>query len=140
MASNSFLVTLVCVFSFCGEPIEVLQSTWQQSVYGQRGLGGNIEYSIELVAAKSSKKLIFQNIVVDGTPLDVKIQNTSNEIVGEFSKGDTLRVFASLPLSSEDLKKEKGKAHRQADLHYRYKRDYSKRSLRFYRELGNNYK
>lgn len=140
MAEKGFLTVLICIFSFCGQPFEIVSSTSQEYIAGRKESGGGIKFKIELVALKSSRKLSFDNLYVDGKELKLKIQNREKKFITAFSKGDTLLLSSTLILSTDELQEMPSKVPEEVILNYHFKKNESVAFIEPKRLESNNYK
>ena len=103
MVEKSFLTFLVCLFSYCGQPFDVVSSSVQIFQAGRVESGGGINYELVIVAKKSSKKLHFESLELKGEKLLMKMHKTNNNFIEEFHRGDTIILKATKKLSSEKM-------------------------------------
>ncbi len=125
MAGKGFLTVLICLFSFCGQPFKLVNSTSQEYFAGRKESGGGIKYKIEVVATKSSKKLTFDNLFVGGKELQLIIQDTEKKNIKKFDKGDTLILSATLRISSDEIQNSSIKEKKEVLLNYHFKKNES---------------
>lgn len=95
MSLRIITIVLFCFFGAKQIPFDVLSATAESYTGGRKGAGVGTNYEVQLVAHKSSKKMKFKNITIEGEPVGIKVFGTSGDIVSEFAKGDTLSLVAS---------------------------------------------
>lgn len=117
MAGTGFFTFLVCLVTFCGQPFDVLQSTSQQYTAGRQESGKGVNYKVQVVVQKSSPKLSFKSLTVNGEELAIKIQNNNKQFVTEFAKGDTLTISASGKIHDKELNRKVASVY----LNYQFK-------------------
>lgn len=122
MAQKGILTFFVCLFTFCGQPFEIINSTSQKYYAGRQESGGGIKYEVELVAIKPSKKLKFESLVANGKESKIKIQNSNEQFVKEFSKGDTLVLYATISYTPEELSELNNEKNAEVMLNYLLKK------------------
>ena len=92
-----FLASLFAMFCFnCKVPIQILSTVSHEYIEEGIGASKGLNYKIEFIALKSSKKLVVRNLHVQGVELDTELRDSSGESAKEFDKGDTLTMHATL--------------------------------------------
>lgn len=122
MVLKSIVTFFICLIPFCGQPFEVINATSQKYMAGRKESGGGINYKIELVALKSSKKLKFESFEVDGKRMVLKIQNSQKQFIKEFSKEDTLVLSATISFTPGEMSELNNVQHADVVLNYFIKR------------------
>lgn len=101
MPTNRFFAVLFSVFSFLSpEPINVINAT-QEFVTTPMENEKAINYSILVIAKKSSKKLHFEDMLTGNKITGIHIYDPNNTPIESFRKNDTLRIEASMIIDSE---------------------------------------
>ena len=94
------ILLFLSFFKINKDGFEILRATSQKWTAGRKEAGQGINYEIQIVTYYNSKILFLNELKIDNLSLGLKIMK-GDEFIKEFSKGDTLFLFASLHNTDE---------------------------------------
>ncbi|MBN1118278.1 MAG: hypothetical protein JXA77_13800 [Bacteroidales bacterium] len=123
-----FLSILLLGFLFdIPVPFELIEASAESYVGGQMESKSGMNIHLTLLAGKSSKRLIFNKIIVNRNELRIKIFDSHSEVITSFQKSDTIHIYATCFCDKSQLGSLK---NIDADLVYSYRKKVRKEVVR----------
>lgn len=110
----TLIVWLLVTFSASNPDFNLIEATSQNYVGGQAAAGKGTNYKVMLVTKSASKKISIEQVWCDSIWFTVETFNTSNQKINAFEKNDTLVLYFSKHIKTDEWGKTKNETVKTA--------------------------